>query len=46
MQGPGLAVNLCEPRFVDSVVLLVVSLTPLAPPILPPPLPQDSSSFI
>ena len=31
-----------EPRLVDSVGFLVVSLTPLAPTILPPSLQQDS----
>jgi hypothetical protein len=33
-----------EPRFVDSVGFLVVSLTPQAPTILYPLLPQDSRS--
>jgi hypothetical protein len=31
-------------RLVDYVGFLVVSLAPLAPSSLPPPLPQDSSS--
>ena len=33
-----------EPRLVDSVGFLVVSLTPLAPKILLHPLPKDSPS--
>lgn len=32
------------PRIVGSIDFLVVSLTPLAPSILPPPLPQDYPS--
>lgn len=42
--GSSLPVNLYEPRFIDSVGFLVVSLTPLSPPILLPHLRQDSPS--
>ena len=42
--GP-ISVSLYGPRLVDSVGLLVVSLTPLICSLLPPTLPQDSLMF-
>ena len=39
------SVSLYEPRFIDPMGFLVVSLTSLAPSVLPPPLSQDSLIF-
>jgi hypothetical protein len=44
MVGGSVSASLYEPRLVDSVGFLMVFLTSLSPTILPPPLPQGSSS--